>query len=51
MKTNKMGELTNCMKNNGNATYASLRVCDGFMETTDIAAVTCEQPAVRPEAP
>lgn len=51
LKTNTMNSLTNCLMNNGAATYADLKVCDGFMETTDIKAVTCEQPAVSPEAP
>lgn len=53
-KVNMMGELTNCLKNNGSATYAFLDVCDGIgniKETTDIVPVTCEQPAVKPEAP
>jgi parallel beta-helix repeat protein len=53
-KMNMMGELTNCLKNNGSATYAYLDVCEGIgkiKESTDIAAVTCEQPAVKPEAP
>lgn len=51
MKPNAMNELTNCIKNNGNATYANLNVCDGFKETTDMAPVTCEHAAVKPEAP
>lgn len=50
-KMNAMGELTNCLKNNGNATYANLGVCDGFKESTDIGPVTCEHPPVAPEAP
>lgn len=50
-KMNTMHELTNCLKSNGPATYAALNVCDGFKETTDMAPVTCEQPAVKPEAP
>lgn len=51
MKMNVMNELTNCLKNNGAATYAALNVCEGFKETTDIGPVTCEHPAVKPEAP
>lgn len=51
MKLNEMNHLTNCLMKNGNATYASLNVCDGFKETTDITPVTCEQPAVTPEKP
>lgn len=53
-KVNTMGELTNCLKNNGNATYANLDVCNGIAdikETTDMGPVTCEQPAVKPQAP
>jgi parallel beta-helix repeat protein len=50
-KVNTMGELTNCLKNNGNATYVNINVCDSFNETTDIAPVTCEHPAVVPEKP
>jgi parallel beta-helix repeat protein len=51
LKMETMKELTNCLKNNGSATYASLNVCEGFNETTDMTPVTCEQPAVKPEAP
>jgi len=51
MKMNTNNELTNCLNNNGNATYANLKACNEFMETTDITAVTCEQPAVKPLAP
>ncbi len=51
MKDNSTGKLTNCLKNNPNATYAALNVCAGFMESTDIAAVTCEHAAVVPLAP
>jgi hypothetical protein len=53
-KVNMMGELTNCLKNNGSATYASLDVSGGIAnvkESTDIGPITCEQPAVKPEAP
>lgn len=50
-KSNADGSLTNCLKNNGAATYAAMNTCSGFMETTDIAAVTCEHPAIVPEKP
>ncbi len=51
IKMNMMNELTNCLSSNGTITYANLGVCDGFKETTDMAPVTCEQPAVVPEKP
>lgn len=51
MKMNTNNELTNCLKNNGAATYGNLKACNDFMQTTDIAPVTCEQPAVKPLAP
>lgn len=51
MKVNMMNSLTNCMKNNGNGRYTDIGVCNGFMQSTDIAPVTCEQPAVKPLAP
>jgi parallel beta-helix repeat protein len=51
MKMNVDHSLTNCLNNNGSATYANLNVCEGFNQTTDITAVTCEQPAVKPLAP
>lgn len=50
-KMNTNNELTNCLKNNGNATYGDLKACNDFMQTTDIVPVTCEQPAVKPLAP
>ena len=50
-KMNEMNTLTNCLKNNGSATYTDLQVCNGFKQTSDMAPVTCEQPAVKPEAP
>ncbi|HMY21640.1 MAG TPA: parallel beta-helix domain-containing protein [Polyangium sp.] len=51
MKMNTNNSLTNCLKNNGSGTFTDIGVCNGFMQTTDIAPVTCEQPAVKPLAP
>jgi len=51
MKDNSTGALTNCLKDNGAATFVSLGACEGFKETSDIASVTCEKPPVKPEAP
>jgi parallel beta-helix repeat protein len=51
MKDNSTGALTNCLMNNGGATFANMGACIGFMETTDIGPVTCEGATVVPEGP
>ncbi|UQA62067.1 parallel beta-helix domain-containing protein [Polyangium aurulentum] len=50
-KDNTTGALTNCLMNNGMATFASLNLCTMAGESLDSGPVTCEQPSVVPEAP
>ncbi|HRI66758.1 MAG TPA: parallel beta-helix domain-containing protein, partial [Polyangium sp.] len=50
-KMNTMNTLTNCLSDNGSATYTDIQVCNQYKQTTDMTPVTCQQPAVKPTAP
>jgi parallel beta-helix repeat protein len=51
MADNSTGALTNCMFENGTATYKDFTLCGGMQPATDLAAVTCEHTPLAAQNP